>query len=291
MKKEGFFEWIASYDDVKPYLKPPYLNIPREEIKALVIGNGTSTVAESLMTDLHYHEVYAIDNDDHCTQHMQTCFPQSTVHYHSYDMVDGLLSTDVDNAYLPTELRQNHYFNVIIDKGTFDAILVEGSVASMIHEVLRFLNQDGYYVLFSINKSTLLQELFSLTSLYLNIVYNDTLVFSGQTITMMICQKTQHNPSLQIDEIAHYEEIIMNAFFQMDTPFFTEVQKKDIEQKFLQSSVEGIGLKKAYEILFQGKESLGYEYSLFLEDLQSFDLKNKDKLTFEEAMQFIDTMQ
>lgn len=289
--KEGFFEWIASYEDVKTYLQTPYLPVPIPEMKALVIGNGTSTLAESLVSDLSYPVVYAIDNDHGCTTHMRSSFPTSIVQYHSYDMVDGLQSTDVDTSTLPPTMTENHYFNVIIDKGTFDAILVEGSVASMLSEVLRLLDVNGVYVLFSINKSTLLDELFSFSQLYLDILHNETLVFSKQTITMMICRKKRHNQSLTIDDIANHEEIVMNAFFKMDAPFLTEDQKRKIQQQFQQSGSEGMELRRAYKILFEGKEGLGYDYDLFLEDLKSFDLLRSDKITFKEAMDFIDTMQ
>ena len=54
-----------------------------------------------------------------------------------------------DNGKSPApELAHDEQFDLIIDNGTFDAILVEGSVASMLVVAYRMLCDGGIYTVF-----------------------------------------------------------------------------------------------------------------------------------------------
>jgi hypothetical protein len=55
----------------------------------------------------------------------------------------------------------NDAFDLVIDKGTFDAVLVEGTVWPMLQQIFRLVKPGGAYVICSLNTEEFLQKLLS----------------------------------------------------------------------------------------------------------------------------------
>lgn len=159
LEKIGEFDWILSYPQAKPFILQCLER--RTDIKPLnivEIGCGTSPLAQSIARDFpRVDMVMAVDNDTACIEHMNRlhCAEAAVVHpvdhvdpghevisppgnsrvkYLVWDMLAENSSVDPTDSLLPTGSIQ-----IVLDKGTLDAILVEGSIALMLREVLRML--------------------------------------------------------------------------------------------------------------------------------------------------------
>jgi ribosomal protein L11 methylase PrmA len=81
-----------------------------------VSGCGTSVLSIQL-ADLGFGEIVSVDNDSECIKHMELLYGNDCrLKWITYDMVDPASTTNADLG----------MFNLIVDKGTLDAILVEG---------------------------------------------------------------------------------------------------------------------------------------------------------------------
>jgi hypothetical protein len=83
----------------------------------------------------------------------------------------------------------------------------------------------------------------------------------------------------------------MDMFFQIETPLLDDQTELTIRNKFLSYSDQPVPLPIAYNILFNDRKELGYDYELFLEDLTNLTLQQSGSMSFEEAMRFIQLMQ
>ena len=294
MSKFGSFEWIVDYDTIKPYLD---LNLPPNYCKngkyVANIGCGTSLLSQHLQND-GYEYIDGLDNDLGCitflrsnneSQSVKGRSCDSKLNWFHYDLVD---QSGTDSNYFQ-QCGSNRY-DIIIDKGTFDAILVEGSVSSMLIEVLRLLKvQDGIYVLCSINKLELLRNLFTLPMLGLCCTFyditcpqpsrtsssdsgvSDLLVSAG---SIVVVRKTSPH-IVDLETLTLQEERIMNEFFQLNHPLLTADNEQLIREKLksLTSSSHCYSMKDVYEHVINDILRIhvdDYPFGLFLEDVQSY---------------------
>ena len=138
MEKIGLFEWILDFEDFRYVLESENrrrgINI--ELASALVLGCGTSTLSLSI-ADMGYSAVVSIDNDEGCVKYMSTRpFPQKNLYWLKYDLAEP-------HRYQAASYLIDDRFSLIIDKGTLDAILVEGSVSTTLSEIHRMLHFEG----------------------------------------------------------------------------------------------------------------------------------------------------
>lgn len=314
MNKEGIFEWIVSYDTIKEYFSssfiPSVVNSEPSSVNALVIGCGTSTLNESIAQDYNF-KVTAIDNDEDCVIHMKTLFPDSSVCYECYDIVERQSPTIPPATVASSSC--NNSFDLIVDKGTLDAILVEGSITTMIIDIIRLLKVNGYYMLFTINEIDLLTDVFTYSALPFTITYANPLKTAKVTTlengmkktvggNVMIFQKTAYPISFNqaiyeqeafVIKLRAHEDEIMDEYFQTNTPLLTPEFESHIRTEFgLLQPANIANFPDAHRILF-GKfhTSLGYDHTLFCEDLQTFDLNEREQITLDEAIRFIQQMQ
>ena len=123
--KVGTFEWITEFDDIHSFLEPCFTglgHIPKSELRVLVAGCGTSLLSIQL-ADAGFGKIVSVDNDCECISHMKSLHHNDQrLQWFTYDMVDPASTPFVD------ELMSNDLglFDMIVDKGTLDAILVEG---------------------------------------------------------------------------------------------------------------------------------------------------------------------
>ena len=123
--KVGTFDWITEFDDIDGFLEPSYTglgNIAKSEVRVLVTGCGTSLLSIQL-ADAGFGEIVSVDNDSDCISHMKSLHHNDRrLLWFTYDMVDPT-STPLLDEVLNNDLG---LFDMIVDKGTLDAILVEG---------------------------------------------------------------------------------------------------------------------------------------------------------------------
>lgn len=229
--------------------------------------------------------------------------------WYRYDLVEDF------NKPQNNELDIDQRFDIIVDKGTFDAIHVEGTVTTMLCNIHRLLKVQGVYLIFSINTEELLLDLLSMEEFHFSCrslgfhdstkkgnsdkstnstsstygTYGSDNKASG-TPTVIICRKIAHNTEFDVRAIEDKEIAIQEKFFQLENPLLTKALEQEITTKFSNSGNK-LELLAAYEIMFGSNSSLGYSYDLFLEDLESFELKERDSMTVEEALSFINSMQ
>jgi SAM-dependent methyltransferase len=287
--KEGFFEWIVSYEDIREFLGSKYTHIsPDKKLNILVIGCGTSTLSNSLVNEFNVAEVVSIDNDSDCISHMSAHNKSDKISWFTYDIIEdiGKLQNNV--------LDNDGYFDIVIDKGTFDAIHVEGSVSPMLKEVHRFLRVGGVYLMCSINSGDLLKALMSIPTLQFNVDVFDMEQSTYKRGTVVICNKRSNN-SVDIVQLDADEQTISNRFFQTEHPLLTAEYEDSIRRNFAaQSNGSAIPLASAHQAIFGGESAsdlLSYDLDLFLEDLSSYALSVEGHMSVEEALLFVQEMQ
>jgi 2-polyprenyl-3-methyl-5-hydroxy-6-metoxy-1,4-benzoquinol methylase len=123
--KVGTFDWITEFDDINGFLEPTFTglgHIAKHDVRVLVAGCGTSVLSIQL-ADSGFGEIVSVDNDSECISHMKNLHHNDQrLQWFTYDMVDP------SSTPLSDELSNNDLglFDMIVDKGTLDAILVEG---------------------------------------------------------------------------------------------------------------------------------------------------------------------
>lgn len=278
-EKIGHFEWIVSYDGIKHYLLQPYLKQSDLGVGStvLIIGCGTSTLAESIAEDFSPSQVIAIDNDAGCIDHMKK-MKSSQVIYECYDLVEPSRST----------LLGDERFHLIVDKGTFDAILVEGSVVSLLEEVSRMLRISGKYVLFTINKQAFIERLFAIPTLHFRLLHAEKLSADHEE-NVFIFEKIQMK-SCFTSELAEHERLILHQAFHVECSLLSQEFLRNLEREYKQrmNGLEDKGLDAidAYNIMFAERKDLEYSFEMFVEDVKIF-FEDKKYFKLDDLIAFI----
>jgi hypothetical protein len=209
-------------------------------------------------------------------------------------------------------------FEMIVDKGTLDAILVEGAIYTMLHEVHRRLKNGGVYIVFSLNTEKLLSPLLGTKSLGFDTkcyaIKKKQSVFNiefdiGEPEdvlgTVVICKK-EADIIVDIEQLAAEEKEIMDNYFKIEYPFLTLEQEDKVRTNFEGTylstnndnnndnyDIENLSLElyQAYKAMFEEEDNLEYSYELFLEDTDVYPLEREGYMTTKEAIKFLQTMQ
>ncbi len=222
--------------------------------------------------------VVSIDNDPGMIKHMQNLsisdaqLQNSSVyapmHWLVYDIVtdEGALSATSSttlNEVASMNIEQMSIpkqYDLIVDKGTFDAILTEGSISSMLVNLYRLLKPGGAYVLVSIRDPQLLYNLLNICPEMLQwdvVVYavgrasdrtstnpkasmpsDSTGNEQFQNGTVVICKKKIKQVSdsniikMSLEQLAEAEEEVMNAFYQHEHPLLTDRYERLIRHRY-----------------------------------------------------------
>ena len=137
IESNNTFDWILDYSDVKGIISS--LNIPKESAKILNVGCGNSEFSENMYDD-GYHDIQNIDI--------------------SKELINSMKERNKNRPGLKYELMdvfnmkfKNNFFDLIIDKGTLDAISCSYdyniNIAKMLKEIQRVLKISGYYMIIS----------------------------------------------------------------------------------------------------------------------------------------------
>jgi 2-polyprenyl-3-methyl-5-hydroxy-6-metoxy-1,4-benzoquinol methylase len=288
MEKDGQFDWILSYDDVKDYFHGAMTGVDIQNVasKVLVIGCGTSPMSECIARDNEKCEVVSIDNDVEVINHMRRECKHPRTKWYCYDVIEDYLIEQGN------ELDTDGYFDLVVDKGTFDAVLVEGATCNMLANIHRLLRIGGVYMLFSINTEALLTAIFSLPELQFEVAFHED---RRNKCSILLCRK-RSNEAVNLESLGEREDAILDQYFQSDNPLVTPQFESILRAafaKFDRGSNSGyIRLQDAYCVMFvQHNKHLCYTYDLFEEDLQNAKLEHKGLMCVDEAIQFLKDMQ
>lgn len=292
--KVGVFEWIVGFEDIRKYFGSKYTGLTKDNacMKVLEIGCGTSTLSATLLSELRFGEVVSIDNDADCVRHMQEMYKDRIeLKWFVYDMIEDIGKLQ-GNC-----LDVNGYFDIVVDKGTFDAIHVEGSVSPLLEEVHRLLAVGGVYILVSINSPNYLKPLMEIEELSYSVHVEQLQLSSFRVATVVICRKLS-NRAINSEVLAEKEQAISDAYFQEENPMLTPEYEAFIREMYCKRAVNGVlSLRNAHSVLFSSEHNpnadafLSYSMDLFLEDLSEFQLATEGFMSLEEALLFIKTMQ
>ncbi len=333
VEKEGTFEWIASGDSLLKFLSPRFTGIKDPFYKegekrvyrqsVLVIGCGTSTLSGDIASykpssnvdcekdDLFSAKmVVSIDNDPNIISYMRSQFGgDEKIQWQEYDIVEneGSLSSD----------EYNDRFDLVVDKGTLDAVLVGGAVYTMLLDIDRLLRKGGAYVVCSIFGLQLLSALLGLKELGWEVLFHtmdNTELTADTKGTIAICKKINDTP-ISPEALQKAEQIIMDEHFKNESPLLTPEYENNIRKRFQAVLVEKkkealleerrkdntLDSRECYRVLITAEEErLGYDYDLFCEDLSKFhdddsggsNTNSLDKgMTVEQCLEFIRIMQ
>jgi SAM-dependent methyltransferase len=289
MEKEGNFDWIISYEEVRSFFAPECLGFDlfQTPSRALVIGCGTSKMSEQISQDFQKCQVISVDNDEEVIQHMvRDSGYRMNLKWYRYDMIEDF-AVPQEN-----ELDESGSYDLVIDKGTFDAILVEGATHLMLVDINRLLKVGGVYVLFSINTQELLQSLLSLPELSFELMF-----YANEKIkcTTLLCRKTSNAP-VNVESLGGKEQVVLDQYFKRDNPLVTESFLRQLRQSFAENNGgdEGgyIRWELAHHMMFvANNQALCYSYDLFLEDVRNMDFEYDGLISLQEAIDFLKMMQ
>jgi 2-polyprenyl-3-methyl-5-hydroxy-6-metoxy-1,4-benzoquinol methylase len=318
--KEGTFEWVVDFQTIKSFLSPEFTGLSGhiEEQRVLVVGCGTSTLSKDVV-DLNYAEVVSIDNDSACIDHMSSLYQGNPrLKWYTYDVVECTGHSAMIDSDSSSEM-----FDLVLDKGTLDAVLVEGAVYSMLSEVHRFMKPGGVYVLFSINSEDMLRTLMSAPALGFEVTtYSST----GEVLSSMggqgrynlqtnpsssaggvvaVCRKPLEAKGSVIDTqaLAEQEREAMDFYFQDEVPLLTAEFEAALRQRFTAASASAsasaasnavyLPVRTVYDIMFSEAERSAYTFDLFLEDVGRFPGRASppDGFSCDECVEFVRQMQ
>jgi SAM-dependent methyltransferase len=291
----GEFEWIVDFDYLRPFFHSEEMNINHYEDKdLLVIGCGTSSLSYSLLNELQVKSVVSLDNDQNCIQHMKEKYCEyQKMKWLVYDLVENCAQEDRNVT--DTEHMKTASYDLVIDKGTLDAVLVEGSIATMLCEIFRVLKSGGVYFLCSLHCPELLEPLFTNSPLEMSVSFlGDCGTEDGRCRTVALCRKGQCNDHfLDLNQMITTENSIMNTFYQELHPLVTNEEKERIHLLF--QSKDSLSFQEIHQLVFQGEGALlgfmEYSYDLFIEDVKEFPLSGDQQMTFSEFIEFLSSKQ
>jgi hypothetical protein len=201
-------------------------------------------------------------------------------------------------------LSSNNSFDCIIDKGTLDAIMVEGSAYTALMNIYDLLKVGGQYLLCSLSSPELMMPMMSAPALNYRLfchqqcnvkkvglrvpsngIHSDNAT-SEMTGTIIVCEKQtpslyQQNSSSseRLTALQMYEDDMLNKFFQHDHSLLTDQFLSHLRTQFhgVSGTTGILPLTDAYRKMFvevsgDFHECLGTDYTddLFLEDIGHF---------------------
>jgi ubiquinone/menaquinone biosynthesis C-methylase UbiE len=307
----GSFEWLCDFE----YLKPLFDSLITEQfsaqqtIRVLEVGCGTSTLAIDLQRAFSSQVcVHSIDNDANCINYMQELYKdEAALTWMVYDMIE---CPEVPNK---AQQLATQSFDIIVDKGSLDAMLVEGCISSMLCEVYRLLKPNGVYFLCSLHPPQLLDPLLSLHPLCLEVKFplqstgtvhtheiSAMVASSNRQKNIALCTKKVNCSHLDMDTMINTENDVMKDFFQNENPFLTDEKKEELRRYYISKGSVPFCLSEAHTIIATGlcgvsletpDCDLDYNFELFEEDLCDFELHNAQQMTLEELLLFISIKQ
>jgi SAM-dependent methyltransferase len=288
--KIGNYDWIIdSVELLRFMMSNPTLNPFAQFKRICVLGCGTSTLSVDLLhagDPKSPAEVVSLDNDTGCLRHMADGHrnePRLKWEYCDLTQLDGHVN---DLAINP--------FDLVVDKGTFDAILVGGTSWEFLANVHRLLAPRGVFVLCSLHTEDLLQPLLSISALEMDVTLHTVGTERLKGTVALVKKKNLHSTlhshsfTLSYDDLRLQEKQIMDCYYQQQNPLISSEQEQNIRLLFTQSGQEYLDYKHLHTFLF-GEIQDTYTFALFEEDLcsLSFPLTLHGHLNVDEVLGFL----
>lgn len=244
----------------------------------------------------------SIDNDAEVIRHMQDIYGHDDrLSWLTYDILceDGLSSVKGSvNADQNKSPLLSGSFDIIVDKGTLDAILVEGQICNMLANIYELLSENGVYFVCSLFASDIVANILAIPSLGFQVKqYALTTDQSSCAMTtkgnIFISRKISADHVVDRVQMSLEESTIMNHHFQFENPLLTTEKEIQIIERFRSTSTGYLPLSATYNLLFGEFDmvALGYNMDLFLEDVKDFPLTVDDMMNEDEAIAFIKSKQ
>lgn len=281
----GQFDWVLDYSDFSFVFDPKLTRIADfADSKSLVIGCGTSNLSNQLLS--HYGLVVSVDNDAGVIAHMAHQYRHvDRLKWALYDMIECCHEPPTANPFLGS-----HSFDILVDKCSMDAMLVEGSVAELFYEIHRLLKPGGVYVLCSLHPPSLILPFLSLPSLQFAVEFcREVKMERGECFgTIALCRKLDGG-LISLDSFAIEEKELMDKHYQRVDPWLTAEKEAHI---LATRQMKGpMSLQEAHSLISSLDSSLGYDFDLFLSDIGNFSLSYENQITADELILFLKSMQ
>lgn len=280
-KKVGTYDWIVEGEELLALLRRVLGDLALFPCMC-VLGCGTSTLSEDLQRESGA-EVMSVDNDVHCLQHMTSRFASNPKLRWAYCDL-----TETKGAALDAVMAVGP-FDLVVDKGTFDAILVEGSSWELLATAYRLLKFDGIFVLCSLHGPDLLAPLLATPALNMQATLHP--IGRGNTSgTVAICRKSTAVPDFTpLNEAAlqQEEQHIMDEYYKHQHPLMSHEKEVLLRATFAATQQHHVPIDTVYAMVFDGDGALGYSMELFREDLVDFALSMEGHMSVDEVIAFI----
>jgi ubiquinone/menaquinone biosynthesis C-methylase UbiE len=143
-EKEFLFEWYFGYKEMRDLLAK---RIDKSKVKnTMLVGIGNSVFGEEMVEDQWPGVIVAVDYAKSVIQQMRARAEEKNIS-------DKLIYQEMDCRKMTFP---NESFDVVIDKGTMDAICCghayKENIAAMEREISRVLVPGGVYIVFSYGK-------------------------------------------------------------------------------------------------------------------------------------------
>ena len=319
--EDGYFEWLCSYDMVSPFLRPDFLQVDPSSAKILHVGCGRSRVPQQMCMEFGYRPdlTCCTDNDQAVVDEMSNMFGSISINDNPQDDTSG--TSQFNSAPQLNNVSKLNYrvadinncrsefascmFDLIIDKGAFDAIICEPN-CTMFFEIYRLLAPGGIYVLISLREPELMKSLLN-CGLPWEINYDEKHSIAGANaqnannpIPVFLVRKPKEaprEPTMSPAEVLEHMNRATDYYFQQLNPFVTIELRRRIEEACRGAPPEGIRYQHMYNIMYEPEVKQEYPFELFLCDVQQFmeDVKKDrrrinfgDKMTAELALEFLE---
>lgn len=283
-EKVGSFDWIIDSDELINLLTSTLGSLSGFE-RICILGCGTSTLSEAI-EKASGSVITSVDNDVNCLAHMTELHANNPrLRWIYCDL------TETGGAAIEA-LQRCGPFDLLVDKGTFDAILVEGSACEMLANAYNLLKFDGILALCSLHGTDLLTPLFATPSLNLQASVLPIRALSLASGSVAVCRKRleKANFVMNVETLRVEEAAIMDDYYKAQHPLLSDETESLIRRHFEARHSGGqthVPVEELHALIFAPHEALGYTSELFLEDLCEYPLSLDGHMTLEELLAFL----
>jgi SAM-dependent methyltransferase len=314
--KFGNFDWLCDFASVEEFFSSSFTGVHTRGVaghepcecaetaaqppsRALVVGCGTSDLSFQLA---HlYDHIISVDYDPEIIKHMTLAAPEfkAKENFHLGRM-DWLVCDMLDLEVLP-RLLSSQNIDIAIDKGSFDAMIVEGSIVNLFVNIHRMLRRGGKYLVISLLSKELLQELLNIPYFF-EVDNCAEKIFPSGKVTVIICRKVVsdrfENDTSLMKRLEEHEKSITDKYFQQSNPWLTEEKKNRVMHFFLEFCASKnlaldfarLPLPIAHNIIESLDPNLGYSYDLFLSDIRNSDM-SENCISYTELIALLQNLQ
>ena len=280
----GTFEWLLPFEALAQWLSPSALRLPAAP-SALVVGCGTSDISARLHDDSGYARVVSVDTSAEQIALMQTKRPDLT----------WLVADACDCDQL-----QSGAFDLVVDKGTLDALLCVGSTSAMLCELRRCLAAAGVYVLISLHGRELLLPLLAVGELAFDLEVVAELdaatgepkaasLSDGATISVMVlrAKETTTIASAGREAVERQHGKILDEHYREVEPLLTPQREHALRAAWAAGSTSGgaLPLHEAFMVMLDPEERLELGEEDFAADCERF--VQDGRLTLDAAVRYL----